>query len=88
MSHLQSGNIWPISADCCCCHYQVSDGRSVRALYGLIAVANQLPDKDAGPAGSAAQELPKAAAEALVKMYAEEAPEKLPIVKQALARYL
>jgi hypothetical protein len=24
---------------------QVSGGRSVRALYGLIAVANHLPDK-------------------------------------------
>eukprot|EP00878_Enallax_costatus_P036444 GHUV01040930.1.p1 GENE.GHUV01040930.1~~GHUV01040930.1.p1 ORF type:complete len:227 (+),score=87.09 GHUV01040930.1:496-1176(+) len=67
---------------------QVSNGRSVRALYGLIAVANHLSDKDAGPAGSAAQELPKAAAEALVKMYTAEAPDKLPFVKQALARYL
>lgn len=60
----------------------------MRALYGLIAVANQLPDKEAAPTGSAAQELPKAAAEALVKMYAAEAPDKLPLVKQALARYL
>uniref|UniRef100_A0A383WLN9 ER membrane protein complex subunit 2 n=1 Tax=Tetradesmus obliquus TaxID=3088 RepID=A0A383WLN9_TETOB len=67
---------------------QVSGGRSVRALYGLIAVANQLPDKDAGAAGSAAQELPSAAAEALVAQYSRDAPDKLPLVKQALARYL
>lgn len=36
----------------------------------------------------AAQELPRAAAEALVDMYAAEAPDKLQVVKQALQRYL
>jgi hypothetical protein len=41
------------------------------------------------PAGSAAaQELPAAAAEALLQQYSRDAPDKLPLVKQALARYL
>jgi hypothetical protein len=39
-------------------------------------------------AGSAAGELPSAAAEALLQQYSRDAPDKLPLVKQALARYL
>ncbi|KAF8056117.1 ATPK2 [Scenedesmus sp. PABB004] len=66
----------------------LSGGRSARALYGLVAVANALPDKDAGPPGSAGQELPREAAAALVELYARDAPAKLPLVRAALARYL
>eukprot|EP00775_Hariotina_reticulata_P010698 gene10698-10855_t len=67
---------------------RVTGGRSVRALYGLIAVANQLPDKEAASSSAAAQELPKAAADALVKLYSKQSPGKLPLVQQTLQKHL
>ena len=63
----------------------MSEGRNLRALYGVCACAAQLAgvkgresrgDDDAG--------LPKLAAEALLQRYAEDAPDKLPLVKAML----
>lgn len=72
----------------------MTDGRSVRALYGVCACSSQLAgvkgqggsrslgtseDKEAGEA------LAKLAAEALQQCYALTSPEKLPLVKAMLA---
>lgn len=73
---------------------EMTDGRSVRALYGVCACSSQLAgvkgqggsrslgtseDKEAGEA------LAKLAAEALQQCYALTSPEKLPLVKAMLA---
>lgn len=64
---------------------EMSEGRNLRALYGVCACAAQLggvkgresrEDDDAG--------LPGLAAEALLQRYAEGAPDKLPLVRAML----
>ncbi|GBF88587.1 hypothetical protein Rsub_01302 [Raphidocelis subcapitata] len=68
----------------------LTQGRSARALYGLVACAAQLQGQQGGSsdAGSnpEAQELPGAAAAALVALYRERAPGKVPLVEALLKR--
>ncbi|KIY98996.1 TPR repeat protein oca3 [Monoraphidium neglectum] len=68
---------------------QLTRGRSARALYGLAAAAaalqGQAGQSDAG-AKPEAQELPQAAGEALVRLYREQAPGKVPLVEALLRR--
>ncbi|KAI8465040.1 MAG: hypothetical protein J3K34DRAFT_473827, partial [Monoraphidium minutum] len=62
-------------------------GRSARALYGLVACAGQLQagSSDAGAKPEAA-ELPAAAADALLRLYRDAAPAKVPLVEALLRR--
>lgn len=61
---------------------QLSAGLSVRALYGICACTAQL-DKEARGLN---QELAPTAAEALLKQYAEQAPDKVPLLKTLLLK--
>lgn len=63
---------------------QLSNGLSLRALYGLCACAAELGDKDAKGSSPAAAELGIAAADALQRVYQEQAPDKLPLVRKLL----
>lgn len=67
---------------------QLTQGRSARALYGLMACASQLqgPGQSSQADKPEAQELPKAAAEGLIRLYSEQAPDKVAIVKTMLVR--
>lgn len=77
----------------------LTQGRAARPLYGLLACAAALGDGGGGGGGSsaaaasggggadaagAAQELPGAAAEALLAMYRERAPDRVEVVRAAL----
>eukprot|EP00877_Chromochloris_zofingiensis_P004184 jgi/Chrzof1/13767/Cz08g11130.t1 len=60
---------------------QVSAGRSIRAIYGLLACCTHAPDKDND---RVLQHLPAAAADMLLTLYKQQAKDKVPIVEQML----
>jgi len=66
----------------------LSQGRSARALYGLVACSVQLQGQQGQATDAAAkpeaQELPGAAAAALVQLYREQAPDKVGLVETLL----
>ncbi|CAK0782567.1 hypothetical protein CVIRNUC_005779 [Coccomyxa viridis] len=78
----------PANYQTACTHYSaaidISSGQNARALYGLCAASAQLKGDSKGRDGKVPPDLPELAGEALLQLYAKEAPSKLPLVTALL----